>query len=160
MKKQLRSIVLLAGIVVLSLCAVMIVSAEDLPIDINAINRHEVREGQGTTRIGANLFTRDSQIANEAIAEQVRLRQSAITYLFAEVPSDYEEEPRVQIISAAYNAGLFSEPTTPRNITPPQPADQLSIWIIVPIIALGMAGGFVWALFSRSKKKGQDEGVH
>jgi len=146
-------------VVLLSLLAAVVVYAEDLPIDITAIGRREAGEGQIATRVGANLFTADSQRVNYAFAEQIRIRQSAVEYLFAEVPHNYEVEPREQIISAANNSALFVQPVFISSNIQTQTSDPISMWIVVPIIAICALGGFIWALVS-AKKKGKKEIVH
>jgi len=155
-----KSHVALLCITALTLCTANLAYATDLPIDINAIRRNEAREDQITTRIGAHLFTADGERVNYAMAEQMRLRQSTAQYLFETVPPNYEIEPHTQLLNAAVNSALFAQPASFSNITPPQPAGSISIWVVIPIIALCAAGGFVWALVSGAKKKGQQERVH
>jgi len=144
----------------LSLTFSIPVTAEDLPIDITAINRQEAPEGQLTVRVGGNLFTRDSMRVNEALAEQLIRRQAIASYLFSEVPITLETEPHINIINAAYNSALFSQPVSFTNITLPQPDTPISIWIVVPIIGLCAIGGFIWALVSGAKKKRQADSAY
>ena len=132
--------------------------AEDLPIDINAIGRQDARSQ--TTRIGAHLFTQDAQRVNEAFAEQIRRRQSAVYTLFTDVPQNYEIEPHAQILTAADNMALFAQPLSFSNINPQQTTDALPMWVFIPIMAICALGGFIWALMSIAKKKGQQDGVH
>jgi len=160
MKKRFAALAVLLIALTLFFYDAVLVGAMDLPIDINAIGGQETREGQATTRIGANLFTADSRRANDALATQIYQRQSTAAYLFADVSEDYEVEPRIQLINAAQNAALFSQPTNFSNVAQPQATDQLSMWFIIPIIALSAVGGLVWALSSRSKKKEPKVGVY
>ena len=136
------------------------VNAEDLPIDINAIGRQEVRDGLITTRIGANLFTEDAQRVNEAMAEQVRQRQAVVQYLFTSAPENEDIEPYVLIMNAANDLALFAQPASFSNISLPQESGAIPIWAVISIITLCAAGGFIGALVSIKKKKGQGEGVH
>jgi len=143
----------------LSLFTLTPTQAEDLPIDINAIGRQEARDGQITTRVGAHLFTPDAQRVNEALAEQQRQRQAAALYLFSEVPTSEDVELHTQIINAANNSALFTQPATIINFTPPPPPTPMPMWIIVLVIALCATGGFIWAIVS-AKKKRQRENVY
>ena len=158
MKKLSFSTIAVLIICVLVFCTTITISAEDLPIDINAINRQGNQERQITTRIGANLFTRDSQRINEALAELIYIRQGIASYLFTEVAPLYETELNAQIMSAAQN--LFSQPANFSNIHPPPLEEQMSMWIVVPIVALGATAGFIWAIVSKAKKKGAEENVY
>ena len=154
--------IVLSCAIVLAFCFAMFVLAEDLPIDITAIGRQEARDGQIATRVGANLFTADAQVVNNALAEQVRRRQTSAQYLFASVPVNYVTEPTVQIMNAASGLALFSQPSNIGSISiSHQNANQpISIWLIISLIAVCALGGFAWALIARAKKKGQRESVH
>jgi len=156
MKKRHISVLMMLILTTLLYPITLTVSAEDLPIDITSIGRHDATESHITTRIAADLFTADSMRINDAMAEKIRIRQSVASYLFAQVSRGYEVELHTQLVNVAYSLALFSEPTNISNVTLPQPARQLSLWLLVPIIALGATGGFIWALVSKAKKKGSD----
>lgn len=143
-----------------ALIAPLPTQAEDLPIDITAIGRQEARENQLTTRIGANLFTEDAQRTNEALARQIYLRHAATQYLFSSPPIIQETDLSTQIISAASNSGLFSQPATFITFTTPQEATPIPMWVIAPVIALCAIGGFIWALISAKRKRRQQANVH
>jgi len=154
-----KGFILILCALALSILAAVSVSAEDLPIDIAAIGRREPTGTQAATRIGANLFTSDSQRVNEAFAEQIYIRQSVVSYLFSEAHNNYEVESSVRLMDASSNAGLFAQPLTAINAPHLEPPSSISIWVIVPIIAMCSIGGFILALIS-AKKKGQKAGVH
>jgi len=158
MKKLLLSTASVLIVCILFFTTTITIIAEDLPIDINAINRQTDQERQITTRIGANLFTRDSQRINQALAELIYIRQATITYLFTEASPNYETDSYTRIMNAAQD--LFSQPANFSNIVLPPPDEQISMWIVIPIVALGALTGFVWAVVSRAKKKGAEESVH
>jgi len=139
---------------------VLIVYAEDLPIDINAIIRQEIRGSHTATRVGANLFTEDAQRVNYALAEQVRVRQATASYLFTTATYNCATDPHIQLITAANSSALFAQPANFSNSNLPQNADPISMWVVIPIIALCAIGGFVWAMISGAKKKGQRESVY
>jgi len=126
--------------------------AEDLPIDITAIDRQTARDNQPATRIAANLFSEDAQQVNEALAHQIQQIQAAAAYLFTSPPATQETDPQTQLQTAAHNAALFTQPvTTPRFTQPQQPSAQIPIWIAAPIITACAAAGFIWALTSAKK---------
>jgi len=133
--------------------------AEDLPIDITAITRQETRETHITTRIGASLFTSDAQLINQALAEQVNRRQAVSCYLFASVLTIYEVNTSEQIAAAAYNVALFAQPSNFTSIMPPPQTEQLSIWVMLSVIAICVIGSFIGAMLY-VKKKGKQESVH
>lgn len=158
MKKRLF---LIAPIIIacLLLC-VADVHAEDLPIDINAIGRQDIREGQPISRVIVNLFTAESQMINEGLAERIYRRNSIASYLFTEIPAVVYVDPNALIMDAAYNLALFSQPTSFNVMPPPPPSSQISMWFIVLIIAFGAMGGFVWALISKRKKEAREKSVY
>ena len=161
MRKKFIAIAILLCAFVLQIITIVNINAEDLPIDITAIGRQEVRDGLITVRIGANLFTEDSRRVNEALAEQIRQRQATAQYLFTSISEAYEVEPHMQIINSAINSALFTQPSSFSNINlPPDDTSSISMWLVIPIIALCAVSGFIWALISSKKKKGQVEGVH
>ena len=159
MKKRRFLVISVLCIVAASLALVLAIltpyraHAEDLPIDITAIGRQDGSDSQVTTRIGANLFTGDAQRVNEALAEVIRIRQSAALYLFAEAQTTYEADPYTQLKNTAHDLALFAQPANFSNVTLPQPVQQLSLWVIAPVMAIAAIGGFVWAMVSKSKKK-------
>ena len=155
-----KKFLMLVCILALFTAIAVSVYAEDLPIDISAIGRQDIQEGQITTRVGANLFTTDSERVNEALAEQIRQRQAIASYLFTYVSPNHEVDPHIQIVNAANNAALFTQPVFFTSATQPQNADTIPLWIFVSIIAVCAIVGFIWALISISKKKGQQDGVH
>ena len=160
MRKKALFTTILICVVILSIILAISANAEDLPIDISAIGRQEVRDGLITVRIGANLFTEDARRVNEALEEQIRLRQATAQYLFTSIPEIYEVEPHVQLMNTANSLALFAQPASFSNLSLPQEPDSIPMWIILAVIALCAAGGFIWALISGKKKKGQAEGVH
>jgi len=136
---------------------VAIAHAQDLPIDINAIRRNETRAPHQATRAGIHLFSDDATRINEAQAQQIRQRQATASYLFAAVSPNLEPDPHMQIITAASGSALFANPTSISNITPPPPTAPISMWLVIPIIAICAIVGFIWALKSSRKKKGQGQ---
>ena len=159
-KHSVFLILLCIVIITLSISLSIPVTAEDLPIDITAIGRQETPEGQLTVRVGNNLFTRDSMRVNEALAEQIIRRQALTSYLFSEAFIAAESELHVNILNAAYNWALFSQPVIFTNTPLPQPDTSIPMWVIVLIIALCATGGFIWALLSGAKKKRQTDSVN
>ena len=158
MKKKI--IAVLICIVTLSLCIAIPLLAEGLPIDINAIGRRGLRDDQPTVRIGAHLFTADAQRVNYAFEEQIRRRQAIASYLFADVPLNYEVEPHEQVINTTTSLGLFSQPANFANVNIHQTADPVPLWIFALLIPICALGGFIWAIASHRKKKGQAESVY
>ena len=133
----------------------------DLPIDITAIGRQEWTGSQVTTRIGANLFTADAQRVNEIFVEQIQRRQDTALYLFATVPLNYETNPHTQIKNSANDMALFSQPINFNHFTAPQSEEEsLPLWLMVLVFAFCAAGGFIWAMVSKTRKRGRAEGVY
>ena len=153
-----KSFVILSCILVLLFCKT--VYATYLPIDITAIGRQELTGGQVTTRIGANLFTADSQRVNELLAERIQHRQDTALYLFASVPLNYEINPHAQVMNTASDMALFAQPVSFSRFNPPQEEEFLPLWLMILIIAACSVGGFIWALVSKEKRKRREQSVH
>lgn len=128
------------------------VTAEDLPIDINAIGRQHI-EHQINVRIGEGLFSEDSAIVNAAQHELIRRRQDTALELFSYIPDQTEIDTIDFIISRTNSVGLFSVPTNYSHIVvPPQP-QPLSTGIIIATIGICVVLGFVATLIYRKKKE-------
>jgi len=130
--------------------------ATDLPIDITAIGRQGQTNPQITTRIGANLFTYDAQRVNEVFAQQIQQRQDTALYLFATIPLNQEIDLHAQLTRNADNMALFAQPVNFNQFNTAQDDEiALPLWLTILIFALCATGGFIWAMVSKSKKKGR-----
>ena len=147
-------------ICLLTLTFSMFAYGADLPIDITAIGRQEWTGSQFTTRIGANLFSADSQRVSETLDEQIQQRQDMMLNLFTTVPLDYEINPHVQVMNFAEDIALFASPVDFSNFNSPQSDENIPIWITILVLSACAVGGFVWATTSKAKKKGRRAGVH
>ena len=149
---------------VMLLCAIILIlpittRATDLPIDITAIGRQDIRTTHVTTRVGANLFTSDSQRINEILAERILQRQAMTTYLFETISYNYEIDPHARIMYAASDLALFAQPNF-NTFSSPQAEEEIPLWILAVIIAVCAIGGFIWALVSGAKKRRKAESVY
>ena len=146
------------------ICAVIFVSpitvqAADLPIDITAIGRQDTRTTHITTRVGANLFTRDSQVVNELLTERIRQRQAVAAYLFESVSYNYEIDPHARLLNTANYLALFAQPSI-NTFTSPQSDEDIPLWIMALVLAACAVGGFIWALTSNAKKRRKSQDVY
>jgi len=133
------------------------VHAYDLPIDINAIGRRDAPTARVTHRIGANLFTQDAQRVNDIFAQRIQQRQETALTLFDTVATNYETDSHNRIMTAAYNMALFSQPTNFTTFNTVQEDTTMPTWLIVLILALCAAGGFVLALKSIARRKRSED---
>lgn len=136
------------------------VNPTDLPIDITAIGRQDVRTTHITTRIGAHLFTDDAARVNYALTDRIRQRQGTALYLFENVYFNYEIDPHARILSASTDLALFNHPTNFSSINTTQHVEELSSWILVALIAVSAVIGFIWAIYSKAKKRRKEADVY
>jgi len=132
------------------------VQATDLPIDISAIGRQETSDVQITERIGANLFTDDAQRINDLLDERIQLRQESVLYLF-DVPHIHEPNPHAMDV-----VGLFVVPLdfSSINMTQINDSEPIPLWVMVLVFSICATLGFIWAMFSRAKKREREKHVH
>jgi len=113
-----------------------------------------------THRIGANLFTADSQRINDALAHRIQQRQDIALTLFETVSFHNETTPHDMVVAAAIDLNLFSQPTNITTFNTVQESTEIPIWAIAAILAACVVVGFVWALRSTAKKRRQAENVY
>ena len=139
--------------VLTTICLSITLYAGDLPIDITAIGRQEASTGRVTYRIGAHLFTADSQSINAVFADRIQRRQDIALSLFASVSFDYDIDPHDRIMNIASDLKLFSQPTYTITFNNDQDSQEIPIWLMALALALCAVVGFVWALKSIASRK-------
>ena len=146
--------------ILMTVCLSKTLHAGDLPIDITAIGRQEAPTGRVTHRIGANLFTADSQSVNDVFAARIQLRQDTALSLFEYVSFNYNMDSHTRIMNTASDLALFSQPTHITTFNNEQDSQDIPTWLMALVLTLCAAAGFVWALKSIAKKRRQAESVY
>ena len=159
MYAKIMLVLLCASFMVVSVF-VTSVAATDLPIDISAIGRQGEASSSVMPRIGAHLFTDDAMRVNEFLASLANQRQESALDLFAQVSENHIQNPREQLEYTVATMMLFSEPASFNNFSNSQEQHEIPTWIIVLVVAVCAIIGFVWALYSRARKRRRLGDVH
>jgi len=137
--QQYKKIWIIAlSIAILLLFPRISVQAVDLPIDIDVIGGQDEESVDAiTTRHRVDLFSERSGQVNEVLAEQIQnLRDSIQADLFEDQQVEYVTDINVQIVRAASDADLFSQPVRVVEGGQTEADSSISIWLIMPL-ALG-----------------------
>jgi len=134
--------------------------ASDLPIDIDAIGRqHEERQYALTVLWGIDLFSDASDARVEARAvRQERELEAARELVFQEVQVLEDLDPHETLyLAATENNMLFAEPIRLRTITVVDEEQDISLWLIVPIVIICAGLGILMALRAKVKAKRKEQ---
>jgi hypothetical protein len=131
-----------------------------LPIDITAIRNQTPQQSQITTRIGANLFTEDAMRINQVLENRIQQRQQSGQTLFEAIHFEYTFDPHERILNTAENLTLFDTPTNFSNINSSSETNEISYWVLISFITIGIFAGLSLAYNSSKKQKRYKNGVH
>lgn len=132
------------------------VSAGGLPIDIDAIRPQGSINQPLIPHFSTNLFTPDSQRANEAVYAQFIRRQETSAYLFDSVFVRYEIDIFERIMNAAYGFALFTTPANYSHISMPVSETTISNGLIALVIGISVIVGLIIAFALKKKRKATD----
>jgi hypothetical protein len=161
MNKKANKIVILSVTALLLMIlplSILAYAQTDLPIDIDEVYQIE---GMGTRAVtvgrGVDLFSDSSREVTEAmITQHEAIREEALTELFDPLYRVEELSGEERLMDHVVSSGLFGEGASFRESGEEEvTAEGTPILIIIIAMIMCGVGGFVIAMLSLQKKKGQ-----